>query len=257
VGKFSSVGSYKLDSMFYETSLANDLDKAIADGDNGKVSYIMALIYDDKLDETVSKNQINEITRLTKEGYSVLPRDIPDHITYNGENYELTAEQKDIYMKTYSQVVNAIDSLISSSFYIGSSTKEQADLISYYHDRYREMAGNEVLGLTDTKKTIYSIVGFDKFAEYAYSIKDIESDKDKNGNTISGSKKKKVIKKINSLNISTEKKLLLQAYSGYKIDNESDKKKLINYLNKQSLTVDEKKALAKKLSLTYKNGKFS
>ena len=100
-------------------------------------------------------------------------------------------------------------------------------------------------------------ISYDNFYKYYFGIKDIESDKDKNGNTISGSKKKKVVKKINSLNISTEKKLLLQAYSGYKIDNESDKKKLINYLNKQSLTVDEKKALAKKLSLTYKNGKFS
>ena len=254
IGKFSSVGGYKLDSKFYETSLATDLDKAIESGDNAKTAYIMALIYDDKLDETVSKDQIEEITRLTKEGYNVLPRDIPDEITRNGKKYKLTAEQKDIYMETYSQVVAAIDKLISSSFYIRSSTKEKADLIAYYHDQYREMAVNKALKFTDKKETIYSIVGFDKFVEYTFSIKGIESDKDKNGNTISGSKKAKVIEKINDLNLSYEKKLLLIAYSGYTIDDAKEREKLLKYINRLKLSTSNKKKLADMLDFEYKNG---
>lgn len=267
IGNFSSSAGYKLDSKFYETSLAGDLEKAIENGDNSKISYMMALIYDERVNKSVSESQIDEIVRLLKSEYEsnpndynlsqkVLPKDLPDEIKRDGVEYVLTAEQKDVFSEVYSGVTDKIDNLISSTFYLSGDDERKSYLIDYYHDKYYDMAVNEALNLEDTKKTVYDLVGFEKYAEFAYSIKDIESDKDKNGNTVSGSKKKKVIEKINSLGISSEKKLLLIAYSGYKLDSEADKAKLLRYLNRSTMTVEEKKALAKKLKLQYKNGKF-
>lgn len=267
IGNFSSSAGYKIDSVFYESSLAGDLEKAIKNGDNSKMSYIMALIYDERVNQSVSESQIDEIVRLLKAEYKsnpddynlsqrVLPKDLPDKIKRDGVEYVLTAEQKDVFSEVYSGVTDKIDNLISSTFYLSGDDERKSYLIDYYHDKYYDMAVNEALNLEDTKKTVYDLVGFEKYAEFAYSIKDIESDKDKNGNTVSGSKKKKVIEKINSLGISSEKKLLLIAYSGYKLDSEADKAKLLRYLNRSTMTVEEKKALAKKLKLQYKNGKF-
>jgi hypothetical protein len=266
IGNFSSSAGYKLDSKFYETSLAGDLEKAIESGDNSKISYIMALIYDERVSESVSESQIDEIVRLLKLEYEassddyslsqkILPKDIPNNVKRNGVEYVLTAEQKDAFLEEYSKVIDKIDNLISSSFYLSGDDDRKVYLIDYYHDKYYDMAINKVLGITDSQKAVYNLVGFEKYAEYAYSIKDIKSDKDKNGNTINGSKKEKVIKKINSLRISSEKKLLLIAYSGYKLD-EADKNKLLKYLNRSALTSSEKKELANKLGFELKYGKF-
>ena len=99
-------------------------------------------------------------------------------------------------------------------------------------------------------------ISYDNFYQYYFGIKDIESDKDKNGNTISGSKKKKVVEKINSLKISEANKLLLIAYSGYSIDSANDREKLLKYINGLKLSTSEKKKLADILNFEYKNGKI-
>ena len=98
---------------------------------------------------------------------------------------------------------------------------------------------------------------YEEFYKYYFSTRGIESDKDKNGNTISGSKKAKVIEKIDSLSISDEKKLLLISVSGYAIDNEKDRAKLIKYINNLKLTAKEKELLAELCGLAYKNGKIT
>ena len=99
-------------------------------------------------------------------------------------------------------------------------------------------------------------ISYDNFYKYYFGIKDIKSDKDKNGNTISGSKRKKVIEKINSLKLSEEKKLLLIAYSGYALDSEADEKKLMKYLNSLKLSSSTKENLAEICGFDYKNGKI-
>jgi hypothetical protein len=100
-------------------------------------------------------------------------------------------------------------------------------------------------------------VSYDVFYKYYFSIKDIKSDKDKYGNTISGSKKKKVIEKIESLNLSADRKRLLIAMSGYSLDSEAEKQRLIKYINSLKISAKEKEILAEKCGLSYKNGKIT
>lgn len=256
IGHFTKTGGYKLDSKFYETSLASDLEDAIEKGDNYKASYVMALIYDDRVDKAVSQNQINEIVRLSKLDYSVLPKTIPDKVTRNGKTYTLTATQKDVISKEYAKVTEEIDKLIASSFYKKLSDKDKAYMIDYYHDQYYTRAVNKALKFTNKDTIISDIVGFSKYAEIKFVTKGIESDKDKDGNTISGSKKEKVIEALKKTSLSEEKRLLYIASLGYSLT-DAEKTKLIKYLNSLKLSNSTKEKLADMCGLGYKNGKIT
>jgi hypothetical protein len=100
-------------------------------------------------------------------------------------------------------------------------------------------------------------ISYDTFYNYYFSTRDIESDKDKKGNTISGSKKKKVVEKIDKLDVSNEKKLLLIALSGYSFDDASEKEKLLKYINSLKISAKSKRELADLLDFEYKNGKIT
>lgn len=97
-------------------------------------------------------------------------------------------------------------------------------------------------------KMITMITDYDEYQHIMKNIKDIKSDVDKNGNTISGSKMKKVISYINSLNLSIAQKAMLikQEYPSFtKYD-----KQIFNYVNGQDLTFIEKARTMKKLGFT-------
>lgn len=256
VGNFTRTGGYKLDAKFYETSLASDFEDAIEKGDNYKASYVMSLIYDDRLDKTVSQSQINEIVRLSKLDYSVLPKTIPDEVKRNGKTYVLTATQKDTISSEYAKVTGEIDKLINSSFYRKLSNKDKAYMIDYYHDQYYTRAVNKALKFTNKDTIISDIVGFSKYAELKFLTKDIESDKDENGKTISGSKKEKVIEALKKTSLSEEKRLLYIASLGYSLT-DAEKTKLVKYLNSLKLSNSTKEKLADMCGLGYKNGKIT
>lgn len=255
-GKVSSKAGYYIDSKFYETSLSNDFKKSVEDGDTSKSSYILGLLYDENIGESVSSAQKNEIIRLTKLGHSVLPKDIPDKIKRNSKEYVLTTSQKATLDAEYSKVVKAIDKLISTAFYKNLSNDDKAYMIDYYHDKYYDLAVNKALKLEDKNAAMYKAINFDTFAMISYMTKDIESDKDKNGNTISGSKKEKIVKALNKVKMSDEKKLFYLASRGYALS-ESDQQKLCKYLNSLKISNSEKKELAEMCGLTYKNGKIT
>ena len=108
-------------------------------------------------------------------------------------------------------------------------------------------------------------LAYDDYYVYYFGTKGIQSDKDKNGNTISGSKKKKVLQVIDTLKVSTEQKLMILAANGYNLGNNDIKGvskeaaygKLLKYiLNSKNLTKAEKEALAKMCGFTVRNGKI-
>ena len=75
-----------------------------------------------------------------------------------------------------------------------------------------------------------------------YSIASgIEADKDRKGNVISGSRKAKIEKYVESLRMSAAEKYLVMGYLGYKCRNGADKVKA--YVSRLNLTKDEKARL--------------
>ena len=81
----------------------------------------------------------------------------------------------------------------------------------------------------------------DEFMKFAENISNINSEKDANGKTISGSKKKAVANYINSLNLSSGEKAILFAKAGYP-DN-SYKQAIYNYINGLNLSATRKKEI--------------
>lgn len=81
----------------------------------------------------------------------------------------------------------------------------------------------------------------DEFMKFAENIGNIKSEKDKNGKTISGSKKKAVANYINSLDLSSGEKAILFAKAGY--PDKSYKESIYNYINGLNLSAARKKEI--------------
>lgn len=98
------------------------------------------------------------------------------------------------------------------------------------------------------------------------TTKELTSDIDRHGNVINGSKRKKIIEQINTLNVTREEKILMIYAKGYTVqDNDirgvnadSAKTLLLRYLNSATgLTTAQKKELASKCNLELRNGRFT
>ena len=107
-------------------------------------------------------------------------------------------------------------------------------------------------------------VDYEMLYNYYFTVRGITSDKDAQGNTVSGSKRKKVVASIKSMDISVDHKLLLICASGYALqDNDlprmtavNAKKRLLRYiLNLKGATQTEKTELAEMCGFEVKNGR--
>lgn len=110
------------------------------------------------------------------------------------------------------------------------------DQKAFLYDRY--YASTETLNAVTTLG-----IDFDSYLDY--ESQEFEADKDEDGKSISGSKKKKVFDYINSMDIDFEQKLVLAKlqYNSYDEYNHD----LINYLNESDLTYEEEVELLKKM----------
>ena len=87
------------------------------------------------------------------------------------------------------------------------------------------------------------------FVKYRYSTLGLSADKDKNGKTINGSLKKKVMKALSELNIPYGQQLLIAMLDkGYSFS-ESQENLVKNYINKLNISTKEKNSLLKKIGL--------
>lgn len=107
-------------------------------------------------------------------------------------------------------------------------------------------------------------VDYETLYSYYFTVRGITSDKDAQGNTVGGSKRKKVVASIKSMKITADQKLLLICASGYALqDNDlprmsavNAKKRLLRYiLNLKGATQTEKTELAEMCGFEVKNGR--
>jgi hypothetical protein len=97
-------------------------------------------------------------------------------------------------------------------------------------------------------------IDYEKLYLYYFGTKDLENDVDKRGEVIEGSKKNKIAKAINALDISKQQKALLLATSGYSVGDY--KPNLLKYILSLNISQSEKLELAKAAGFTVKNGKI-
>lgn len=208
--------------------------------------------------ENISESA-KEIYRLYEEtgDTTIMPRVAPYYINKNNEKITLNSTQRAEYQKVSGKIIeDSIQALLKNSQYKNMPDVEKADIINDIVNYSYNVAQSEVLGTeissTYEKAYLYSKVG-NVYDYYIFKSQEFTSDKDKNGKTISGSKKKKIIKYINSMNISAVNKAILIKFNNYSV--EGYDKMIINYINSQNLTKEEKSKILTELGYTIKNGK--
>lgn len=193
----------------------------------------------------------SEIYRLYKEtgDTTLMPRVSPYYINKNGEKTILTSEQRADYQKTSGKIIeDNVKKLLKNRTYNSLSDEEKADVINNIVNYSYNIAQKETLDF-DISNAYYKAYQYSKLGNVSdyYIIKSQEftSSKDKNGKTISGSKKAKVINYINSMNIPVSQKAILINLNGYKLTNYNSQ--VINYVNSSNNTTADKKEILKSL----------
>jgi hypothetical protein len=161
------------------------------------------------------------------------------------------------------------------SNYVTSIKGEENFAETYENLRYietiKQLYGSET-ALSEYNKSVYEKsqlynalgISYDKYYDYYFSTKGIESDVDKQGNTIAGSKKTKVLKAIKRLGGSKSQQVLMLYAAGYTVQDgdikgvSADRAKtiLLNAIMKLNVTKAEKAEIAKSFGFTVKNGKI-
>lgn len=163
--RISPEAAYKWDSNIYKKNLQSDLKKAVESGDDGMVETILSIALNERIGGGFSEASVKELSRITENGYGVLPRAIASTVTIDGESVELTDEQKANMRQSYADVYSAVEKLISSKKYSSLADDKKADAINYVYDVYYEKALSEATGAATGKAVLVSkIVGVENMA---------------------------------------------------------------------------------------------
>lgn len=239
---FSPSTAYKIDDTFYKQPYSKDLAKAIAKGDDDMISTITELMLQEKSGGNFSDGTREEINRLVNKlgETSFLPKSINQTFSFNKEQYTLTSKEFKQAKADYKKANQKIDDLIAKRGYKTATDEEKAAMIKFVYDYYYEQTIVEAIGADKSKTLLFaSGIKLEDMAIIVGTAKVIEADKDRNGNAIAGSKKKKIVAMLERQRLTADQKYLMLAYLGYSTDME----RVERYVNRLRLTRDEKKAL--------------
>ena len=132
-----------------------------------------------------------------------------------------------------------VDAISRSSEYGELDGKQKESVGDRMSDYYYDLARSEMTGeYPGAKQSLMKAMDDDSLFIALAQINRIKGDTDKNGNTVSGSRKKKIMSYINSLDIPKAKKYMLMGYLGYK--NTSGGKDVMEYIKGLDLSRTEK-----------------
>lgn len=178
------------------------------------------------------QSRINELSKYGLNNYEDV--DISgNYATVGNRQYKLNSDEEweKITDKQIEKQEKVSDSLnISASEYW--SNKEE-------YDYAYENPGKYAVATAITDYKTYKI--------YSKNIYDLKSDKDEDGNSISGSRKEKVISYVNELDLSIPQKAMLirQTYSSF--DDYNDE--IVNYVSNLNIDYDTKKTILEALDM--------
>lgn len=249
IEKFSPEGVYKYEKFFYDgttSSYMKELTKAIEDGDDNLADTILDSFLTEEKIPVKDKALRDTLKELYTQGYSVFPRTVGKTITINGEKISLTNSQRARFREVYQDANKVIKTLVNSSQYKKVSAEIQAKSINAIYDYYYDLAMEDLTGedvVSEKDRLFYTAIPIEELVLIIQQARAIESDKDKNGKTVAGSKKKKVQAFVAKQNLTAAEKYLVMGYLGYK--NAVGENKVKSYIQRLNLTKSEKEALLK------------
>lgn len=266
VRRFSPSAAYAYTSLFYNPKYSTDIKAALKKGDYELAEMIMGMLLKDDRTGGLSSKATQKLIELYDAGYTVLPKSIGNTLTYNGETIQLTAAQQSTFKAIYGKANAEIEKLVNSAEFATLPAERQAKAIKLLYDAYYSKAQASVLKLANDNKIILlsGAISPSTLALHLSAISAIESDTDKAGNVINGSKKTKVIKYVMAQKLATVQKLLLILSLGYTIKDGDirgisalkAKRTVARYITNLSISKEEKTALAEKCGLKVRNGRI-
>lgn len=241
--RFSSSAAYEWDSHFYNKNYSSDLQKAIENDDEKMIATIAGIMTNEKVGDIESEQLKKELNKLVSAGYKVLPRSIGDSITYDGEEIALTTRQKKQFKSEYFEATDELASLVESKVYQSASDEVKAKAVSFIWNIYYNLAIEDLLGVElETKNILFAkAVDVSSLAIIVATARGLEADIDRKGNVVSGSKKAKVQKYVNSLRLTATQKYMIMGYLGY--SNKYGENLVRRYIQSLRMTKAEKEKL--------------
>ena len=249
IEKFSPSGVYKYEKFFYDgttSSYTKELIAAIEDGDDKLADTILDSFLTEEKIPVKDRELRNVLKDLYAQGFSVFPKSVGKSITLNGETITLTNSQRNRFRSVYQEANTPIKAMVNSDLFKSAEAEIQAKAIKAIYDYYYDLALEDLTGeevASEKDKLFYAAIPIEELAIIIKTARAMESDKDDDGNTISGSKKRKVQDYISRLNLSAAEKYMIMGYLGYK--NAVGKMKVKVYIQRLNMTRAEKEALLK------------
>lgn len=179
---------------YYQQIRAIQNDKSLSDGEKNRIVRALKAQLIERQKEIIARAEpYREAVNDYLKAHPELSTDNDAAIAEYAERYEITEDQAESRM----------DAIV-------------------YREANREVFGAEYALRTynadvyDKARAAYAKgVSYDTYYDYYFATKEMHADKDKNGKSISGSKKAKVVEYINSLDIPPEQKDALYVAAGY------------------------------------------
>ena len=179
---------------YYQQIRAIQNDKSLSDGEKNRIVRALKAQLIERQKEIIAQAEpYREAVNDYLKAHPELSTDNDAAIAEYAEQYEITEDQAESRM----------DAIV-------------------YREANREVFGAEYALRTynadvyDKARAAYAKgVSYDTYYDYYFATKEMHADKDKNGKSISGSKKAKVVEYINSLDIPPEQKDALYVAAGY------------------------------------------
>lgn len=243
--RVSPSAAYKIDTVFYNKNYTSDLNKAIARGDDDMIATIVELMTDERVGDIGDSAVSKELNSLVTKGFDVIPRSVGKKITYNGEEINLTNNQRKRFKEVYSVANKAVASLVKLNQYDSASEEVKAKAIKYIYSVYYNLALQDLLGVDlETKTVLFAeAIDVEKLAIIVATANSLTADLDNKGKAISGTRKRKIQSYVNSLRLSAAQKYMIMGYLGFR--NLKGETQVKAYINRLNLTKSEKTKLLK------------
>ena len=241
---FNGEVKYKWDDFFYKQSYSADLARAIEADDEDMIATITGIMTGERVGSIKDKKALEVMNKLAGAGKDVIPRGISDTMTVDGVEYSLTNTQKSEFKTIYGDANEALADLVKLSAFGKASEDVQAKAIKRVYDTYYQLAQVEVLGTAQTKATLFSkVIDVEELALIVAYANSIEADTDKSGKAISGSRRLKIERYVQSLGCTAAEKYMIMGYLGYK--NKNGEERVKSLISRYRLPKAERDALLK------------
>lgn len=220
----SKVNYFKGQDVSYEASPSYEKTSDYIDSGGTLASYVTVhtTLQNIKSDKDDEGNSING-TASGKKAYYIM-------------NSNLTESQKNWFLADMSDAQPTVEEL--------SLLDDDQNVYNYYFGLNSE---------NKEKFTNFAKAGISQSNYIKFKDTEFKSDKNSEGKTISGSKKRKIINFVNDLPLSVAEKAIY-IKSAYKTFDDYNNE-IINYINNQDLSIDEKSSILEDLGFKIKGGR--